>query len=223
MHNKNTLKNGPSRTLNKNLFYLLLAISVITVYWPLKDNHFINFDDDLYVYENENVKRGLTVEGIQWAFQFNDKGYWQPLTWLSHMTDCELFGLDPAWHHFHNLMIHLANALLLFLFLYRITGRFYKSAFVAALFAVHPLNVDSVAWIAERKNLLSTFFGMVSLLLYGRYVERPNPARYTLTLISFVLGLMVKPMLVTLPFVFLLLDFWPFKRMRIFSAAGKGI
>jgi tetratricopeptide (TPR) repeat protein len=221
MHNKNTLKNGPSRTLNKSLFYLLLAITIITVYWPLKDNHFINFDDDLYVYENENVKKGLTVEGIQWAFRFNDKGYWHPLTWLSHMTDCELFGLDPARHHFHSLMIHLANALLLFLILYRITGRFYRSAFVAALFAVHPLNVDSVAWLAERKNLLSTFWGMISLLLYGRYVERPNPARYTLTLISFALGLMAKPMLVTLPFVFLLLDFWPFKRMRYFPQQGR--
>ena len=165
MHNKNTLKNGHFRTLNKSLFYLLLAIAIIIVYWPLKDNHFINFDDDLYVYENENVKRGLTVEGTQWAFRFNDKGYWQPLTWLSHMADCELFGLDPVLHHFHSLIIHLANALLLFLILYRITGRFYKSAFVAALFAVHPLNVDSVAWIAERKNLLSTFFWMISLLL----------------------------------------------------------
>jgi protein O-mannosyl-transferase len=222
MHNKTTFKNSSANTLKTSLFCLLLALTVITVYWPVKNNQFINFDDDIYVTDNENVKRGLTTGGIKWAFQFNDKGYWQPLTWLSHMADCELFGLDPTWHHIHSLVIHLANSILLFLILYRMTGRFYRSAFVTLLFAIHPLNVDSIAWIAERKNLLSTFFWMVSLLLYGEYVKRPNLSGYMLTLISFLLGLMVKPMLVTLPFVFLLFDFWPFKRTRYFLHQGRG-
>ena len=217
---KITALNDSARSLKKYLFFLLVAIAVITVYWPLQDYQFINFDDDLYITQNKNVKRGLTVEGIRWAFRFNDKGYWQPATWISHMMDCELFGLNPAWHHLHNLTIHLANTLLLFLALYRITGEFYKSAFVAALFALHPLNVDSVAWIAERKNLLSTFFWMISLLLYGKYVERPNLARYALVFISFLFGLMAKPMIVTLPFVFLLLDIWPFNRTGYFTQPG---
>ena len=206
-------------------FFFIAAILIfitVAAYENVRNHEFINFDDDLYVTENTIVKKGLTVESIRWAFQINDKGYWQPLTWLSHMTDCELFGLDPAAHHLHNLMIHLANVLLLFSALYRLTGRFYTSAFVAALFAVHPLNVDSVAWIAERKNLLSTFFGIGSLLLYVRYIDRPNLARYTLVFISYLLGLMVKPMLVTLPFVFLLLDFWPLNRTQFFARTGRG-
>ncbi len=193
---------------------LLLAIAVITIYWPVTDHQFINFDDDLYVTDNAQVKAGLNIEGIKWAFQLNDRGYWQPLTWISHMLDCELFGVDPAWHHFHNAMIHLANSILLFFLLYLLSGGFYKSLLVAAIFAVHPLNVDSVAWIAERKNLLSTFFWILSIVLYKRYVDKVNLARYALVLTSFFLGLMVKPMLVTLPFVFLLLDYWPLKRTR---------
>jgi tetratricopeptide (TPR) repeat protein len=203
-----------SDSSKKLIVYLLLAITVIAVYWPVTDHQFINFDDDLYVTDNQQVKSGLTIDGIIWAFQFNDRGYWQPLTWISHMLDCELAGVDPAWHHFHNLMIHLVNSVLLFFLFYQLSGGFYRSLLIAAIFAVHPLNVDSVAWIAERKNLLSTFFWILSLLLYKRYTDKANPSRYALVLTSFLLGLMVKPMLVTLPFVFFMLDFWPLNRTK---------
>jgi tetratricopeptide (TPR) repeat protein len=193
---------------------VLLILITVAAYENVRNHEFINFDDDIYVTDNQIVKEGLTLKGISWALGFNKSGYWQPLTWLSHMLDCELYGLNPGRHHLTNLMIHLANTLLLFWTLYRMTGRVYRSALVAVFFAVHPLNVDSVAWVAERKNLLSTFFWMLSLLSYNRYAENPKPDRYMLTLILFVLGLMVKPMLVTLPFVLLLLDFWPLKRLK---------
>ena len=215
-HAKLSAKNGDlmSNTPKKMIASLLLAIAVIAIYWPVTDHQFINFDDDLYVTDNTQVKNGLTTKGIKWAFQINDRGYWQPLTWISHMLDCELSGVNPGWHHFHNVMIHLVNSMLLFLLIYHLSGGFYRGLLVAAIFAVHPLNVDSVAWIAERKNLLSTFFWILSIFLYKRYVDKANLARYALVLTSFFLGLMVKPMLVTLPFVFLLLDFWPLKRTR---------
>ena len=193
---------------------VLLILITVAAYENVRDHEFINFDDDIYITDNQIVKEGLTLKGISWALGFNKSGYWQPLTWLSHMLDCELYGLNPGRHHLTNLMIHLANTLLLFWTLYRMTGRVCRSALVAVFFAVHPLNVDSVAWVAERKNLLSTFFWTLSLLSYNRYAENPKPDRYMLTLILFALGLMVKPMLVTLPFVLLLLDFWPLKRLK---------
>jgi len=194
---------------------VLLCGTIIAVYWPLKNNGFINFDDNLYVADNETVKRGLTPEGIKWAFRFNDKGYWQPLAWLSHMLDCELYGLNPAGHHLTNLMIHLANTLLLFWLLSRATGCVCKSACVAALFALHPLNVESVAWLAERKNVLSTFFWLLTIYIYTYYVRKHNIQWYLGMVICFVLGLMTKPMAVTLPFLMLLLDFWPLARIQI--------
>jgi len=200
----------------------ILILVTFAAYKDVRHNAFINFDDDIYVTENQIVKEGLTLKGISWALDFNQRGYWQPLTWLSHMVDCELFGLNPAGHHLTNMMIHLANALLLFWTLYKMTGKLYPSALVAAFFALHPLNVDSVAWIAERKNLLSTFFWMLSMLSYNRYAKNPKPDRYLLTLILFTLGLMVKPMLVTLPFVLLLLDFWPLKRLKYGQRQGYG-
>jgi len=206
------------------LFSGLLCCAAIFVYWPLKNNDFINLDDNLYVTENAMVKRGLTIDGIQWAFRFNDKGYWQPLTWVAHMVDCELFGLSPAGHHFANLIIHLVNTLLLFWILHRTTKCLYRSAFVAALFALHPLNVESVAWLAERKNLLSTFFWLLTILLYTRYVRRQNFRNYLGVLVVFMLGLMTKPMAVTLPFLMLLLDLWPLGRIQLKiwkPAAGK--
>jgi tetratricopeptide (TPR) repeat protein len=213
-----------------SICFVLAAITLLA-YWPVQNHEFINFDDNLYVTGNHQVKAGLTLDGLIWAFDFNKKGYWQPLTWLSHMLDVELFGLNSTGHHLTNLWFHLANALLLFWILYRTTGCLYRSAFIAALFAVHPLNVDSVAWVAERKNLLSTFFWMLSLLFYVRYVERPKTNRYFLILVIFAMGLMVKPMLVTLPFVFLLLDYWPLKRLGFnrrqehasVAPAGEGI
>ena len=192
---------------------LLLAAITLLAYWPVQHHEFINLDDDLYITGNQKVKAGLTTDGLIWAFDFNGKSYWHPLTWLSHMLDVELFGLNSAAHHLANLWIHLVNVLLLFGVLYRATGRLYRCAFIAALFAVHPLNVDSVAWMAERKNLLSTFFWVLTMLLYMRYVERPSAKRYGYMSLAFACGLMTKPMLVTLPFVLLLMDYWPLKRL----------
>lgn len=194
---------------------ILLIAFTLFAYWPVQHNEFINFDDDLYITDNQWVKAGLTFESFIWAVDFNDSGYWQPLTWLSHMLDVSLFGLEPAGHHLTNLGIHLASALLLFWFFFRTTGQLYRSAFIAGLFALHPLNVESVAWAASRKNLLSTFFWMLSLFFYVRYCESPTLKRYVMILLIFVMGLMVKPMLVTLPFVFLLLDYWPLRRLRV--------
>ena len=192
-----------------------LLILTAIAYAGVRNHEFINFDDDIYVTENSMVGKGLTYKGLAWALGFNERGYWQPLTWLSHMLDCELFGLDPAGHHLANLVLHLANSLLLFWALYRMTDSVYRCAFIAAVFALHPLNVDSIAWVAERKNLLSTFFWMLSLIAYTRYAEYPRLNRYLMTLTLFALGLMAKPMLVTLPFVFLLLDYWPLARLSI--------
>ena len=199
------------------LLSVLLCCATIVVYWPLKNNDFINLDDNLYITENEIVKQGVSAEGIRWAFQFNDKGYWQPLTWLSHMLDCELFGLNPGGHHFSSLMIHLGNTLLLFWILNRVTSCVYRSALVAALFALHPLNVESVAWVGQRKNVLNTFFWFATIFFYTCYVRKRDIRFYGGMLTCFVLGLMAKPMAVTLPFLLLLLDFWPLRRLEIGS------
>ena len=203
--------------VSKQHILITAALLLLTFagYMNVQNYEFINFDDDLYVTENQIVKTGLSFNGLSWAFGFNGGGYYQPLTWLSHMLDCEIYGLDPAGHHLTNLVIHLANVLLLFWALYRMTDSIYKSCLAAALFALHPLNVDSVAWIAERKNLLSTLCLMLSLLAYHWYTKQPKPGRYVLTITVFALGLMVKPMLVTFPFVLLLLDFWPLGRLKL--------
>jgi protein O-mannosyl-transferase len=194
---------------------ILLVLLTAAVYAPVRNHEFINFDDGGYVSENLHVKDGLSPGSIQWAFTLikdNEIAYWHPVTWLSHMADCELFGVDAGLHHLSNLFYHIINVLLLFLVLNKMTGAVWKSGFVALLFALHPVNVDSVAWIAERKNLLSTSFWMLTLLVYVRYAARPSFFRYGLVLAVFSLGLMAKPMLVTLPAVLLLLDFWPLGR-----------
>ena len=194
---------------------LFLILVTITVYWQVGSHEFVSFDDSLYVTENRHVQNGLTPASIIWAFHFRDKDrtYWHPLTWLSHMLDCQLYGLNPGMHHRTNLIFHIANSLLLFLTLNRMTRKLWPSAFVAALFALHPLNVDSVAWIAERKNLLGAFFWLLTMLTYAYYVSRPGLFRYLMTLFVFLLGLMAKPFLVTLPVVLLLMDYWPLARM----------
>ncbi len=206
------------------LVCLFLVLTTLAVYWQVGDHEFVNFDDDLYVTENYHVQRGLTLENINWAFSFTDKEktYWHPLTWLSHMLDCQLYGLSPGMHHLTNLVLHIVSTLLLFLVFNRMTGALWRSAFIAALFALHPLNVDSVAWVAERKNLLSTFFWMLTMLAYVRYTERPGIYRYLLTFLVFALGLLAKPMLVTLPLVLLLLDYWPLGRVRFGQSGGEG-
>ncbi len=195
---------------------LILILATLVVFWRLPGYEFVGFDDDLYVYENLFVQKGLSEENITWAFKTFITGNWHPLTWLSHMFDCQLFGLKPGMHHLTNLLLHIANSLLLYLVLRKMTGTRWRSAFVASLFALHPLHVESVAWVAERKDVLSTFFWLLTMWSYAFYAERPAANRYMLTLLFFALGLMVKPMLVTLPFVLLLTDYWPLHRVQMF-------
>jgi len=174
---------------------------------------FVSYDDSLYVFENAHVKAGLSWANIAWAVTTQTANYVHPLTWLSHMLDCELYGLHPWGHHLTNLLLHTLGTVLLFLVLLRMTGRRWPAAFVAALFAVHPLHVESVAWIAERKGVLSMFFWVAALGGYAWYRQRPNAVRYLVMALLFLLGLMSKPMVVTLPFVLLLLDYWPLNRL----------
>jgi tetratricopeptide (TPR) repeat protein len=194
---------------------LFLTIVIATTFYQLPGLDFVNLDDASYVAENPHVQAGLTLDSLTWAFSLNDSSYWHPLTWLSHMLDCQLFGLNPGMHHLVNLIIHLANSLLLFFILKRMTGSLWQSSFVAAMFALHPLNVESVAWVASRKNVLSTFFLMLTLWTYVRYTQGPTIGKYLLVLLAFVLGLMAKPMLVTLPFLLLVLDYWPLGRFLV--------
>lgn len=191
-----------------------LAMMTLALYWPAVHHGFVDYDDQQYVTENPRVRAGLTWNGLAWAFGFH-AGNWHPLAWLSHMFDCQFYGLNAAGHHFTNILLHVAGTLLLFLALDAMTKAFWRSAAVAALFAWHPLHVESVAWVAERKDLLCGFFWMLTLLLYARHVARRSPARYLSVLVAFALCLMSKPMGVTLPFVLLLLDYWPLKRLPL--------
>jgi tetratricopeptide (TPR) repeat protein len=228
-----------------------LAAVTLAAFWPVSANGFINYDDQEYVYENTHVRDGLTWAGLRWAFTSTRASNWHPLTWLSHMLDAQLFGLHPAGHHLMSVAFHILNAILLFALLFRLTAKLWRSAFVGALFALHPLHVESVAWAAERKDVLSAFFGLLSLWAYVGYTGKvsrvksqgsgkPNPESriqnpatavsrfkfhvssfthhaprfcYFLSLLLFALSLMSKPMLVTLPFILLLLDFWPLGRL----------
>jgi Flp pilus assembly protein TadD len=200
---------------------LFLVVVTLLAYWQVSHNEFISFDDDLYITNNGLILNGVTIEGIRWAFTTYHAYNWHPLTWISHMLDVQLFGLNPRWHHLTNLFLHIANTLLLFFVFHRMTKALWKSALVAALFALHPIHVESVAWAAERKDVLSTFFWMLTMGAYVYYVERPGYKRYLFVLAFFLLGLMSKPMLVTLPFVLLLLDFWPLKRFEQRMSAPK--
>ncbi len=200
----------------------ILFLAVIGVFVQTAGHEFVNYDDNDYVYENSHVKAGLTTDGIAWAMTTFDALNWHPLTWLSHMLDCQLYGLNPSGHHVTNVLLHAAASIILFLALRRMTGALWPSAWVAAIFAVHPLRVESVAWVAERKDGLSGLFFMLTLWFYARYVERPaSRGRYLLVVASFALGLTAKPMLVTLPFVLLLLDNWPLGRLG--SASKKSL
>jgi hypothetical protein len=203
------------------LICVLLAVSTVAVYCQVLSSDFVNFDDQIYVTENHHVQKGLTAENLVWAFTSYGVAYWQPLTWLSHMLDCELFGLKASGHHLTSLILHIANSLLVFLVLRRATGAIWRSALVAALFALHPFNVDSAAWIAERKNVLSTFFWLLTMWAYADYACRGGTGRYLLTLLLYALGLLAKPMLVTMPFVMLLLDYWPLKRFQFAPGAAE--
>jgi tetratricopeptide (TPR) repeat protein len=194
---------------------VLLTVVTVGVYSRVGEFDFTNFDDSDYVSQNEIVQRGLTLDGIRWAFTTSFMGNWHPLTWISHMLDCRLFGVNPGAHHWVNVLFHLLNTVLLLWILYRYTGALERSAFVAALFALHPLHVESVAWIAERKDVLSAFFWLLTMWAWLQYVRMRCIGCYLLALVLFALGLMSKPMLVTLPFVLLLLDYWPLKRLAL--------
>lgn len=194
------------------------ALFVVTVaaFSAVLDNGFLNFDDDTYVTANAKVQQGLTAAGVAWALTSTSAANWHPVTWLSHMADVQMFGLDPGKHHRTSLLLHAANAVLLFLLFVRMTGALWRSAFVAALFAIHPLHVESVAWVAERKDVLSTLFWLLTIWAWLRYVEAKSTARYAAVLVLYALGLMVKPMLTTLPFTLLLFEFWPLRRAATF-------
>jgi tetratricopeptide (TPR) repeat protein len=208
---------------------------VAWAYLPVFRNGFINLDDGVYVYDNARVQNGLTWENIRWASTTLHFGLWHPLTWVSHMLDCQCFGLRPGWHHLTSVLLHGANTVLLFVVLRRMTGALWRPALVAALFALHPLHVESVAWVAERKDVLSTFFVMLTIWAYGCYAERSvigsqgHASRvtrrgspfYLLALFFFALGLMSKPMIVTLPLVLLLLDYWPLKRFELAAFVSR--
>ncbi len=198
----------------KLLISLFLTLAILIVYCQAIHFDFNNYDDNLYVTENQQVRAGLTVKGFCWAFTTGHASNWHPLTWLSHMLDCELYGLNPMGHHWTNIQIHLANSILLFLLLNIMTGSIWQSGFVAALFALHPLHVESVVWIAERKDVLCAFFWILSILAYVRYTRKQSKINYLLIVVLFSFGLMSKPMIVTLPFTLLLLDFWPLSRFQ---------
>ncbi len=196
------------------MIYLGLVLATVIAFEPVRHNDFVSYDDAMYVTENPRVNEGVSLASLRWAFTTTHASNWHPLTWLSHMLDCELFGLNPLWHHLVNLLFHTANTLLLFWVLARLTGAVWASAFVAAAFALHPLHVESVAWAAERKDVLSALFWMLTIVAYIRYTERASIWRFSLVFLVFGVGLTAKPMLVTLPFVLLLLDYWPLRRFQ---------
>ncbi len=194
------------------LLCVILAVATFVVYLPVRNHEFVRYDDDVYVTKNQNVQSGLSWRGVKWAFTTRQGSNWHPLTWLSHQLDCTLFDQKAGYHHLVNVLFHVANTILLLIVFNRMTGRLWPSAVVAALFALHPLHVESVAWVAERKDVLSTFFWFMTMLAYAHYAEHPSAGRYIATVVLFALGLMAKPMLVTVPFVLLLLDYWPLNR-----------
>ena len=204
------------------LICALLALATVAIYAQTATHGYVAYDDDQYVYQNQWVKAGLTGANIAWAFTTFFYANWHPLTWLSYMLDFSLWGENPGAQHLENVAIHLASTLLLFLVLTRMTRRPWRAALVAAIFSVHPLRVESVAWISERKDVLSTFFDMLTLLLYVRYAAKPAVPRYLAAVLAFALSLLAKPMAVTFPLVLLLLDFWPLRRIAWPPAPAAG-
>ena len=211
----------PMFTPRERWIGLLLVLLTVGVFFPVSQHEFVNYDDPVYVTANPHVQAGLTQESFIWAFGqlHGDQTYWHPLTWLSHMLDCQLFGVNAGAHHLVNLLFHTVNVLLLYVLMKRMTGAVWPSAMVAMLFAAHPLQVDAVAWVAERKTLLATFFWLLATLAYVNYAEKPAAGRYLLVLLWFALGLLSKPVLVTLPCALVLLDFWPLRRFPLARTA----
>ncbi len=198
-----------------------LVIAILILYWPVKDHEFINFDDYDYVVNNTYVNKGLSLQNLYWAFSATHSSNWHTLTWISHMMDAEFFGMNPGMHHVTNVIFHIFNTLLLFFLFEKMTNSVWRSGILAALFALHPLHIESVAWISERKDVLSTFFWLLTMWAYIKYVRNPKPGTYLPVILFFICGLMSKPMTVTLPFVLLLLDYWPLCRIS-FSEKGNG-
>jgi tetratricopeptide (TPR) repeat protein len=204
------------------LICLCLVVVTLSIYWQDRHHDFIDFDDDIYVTSNRYVRDGLTLDGLKWSWANNkeNRTYWHPLTWLSHMSDVQMFGVNAGYSLIINMFLHILNSLLLFFVLRRWTTSVWPAAIVAALFSIHPIGVESVAWVAARKNLLSSLFWILTLLTYGYYAARPGAGRYLAVLLCFILGLMAKPMLVTLPFVLLLMDYWPLGRLTLEKTGG---
>ena len=223
MADESTMKIRPGAGRGEFLLICLgLVLATAIAFEPVRHNDFVRYDDYRYLVTNPDVQNGITPDSVVWAFTTFRVTNWHPLTWLSHMIDCELFGLNPLWHHFVNVLFHIGNSLLLFILLRRATGAIWRSAVVAALFAVHPAHVESVAWAAERKDVLSTFFWLLTMLAYVSYVRRPGVYRYAVVFVLFCLGLMAKPMLVTLPVVLLIFDFWPLGRLSFAKVEESG-
>lgn len=221
MQSENSSSDAMSRSAHSDprLWPAIFGLFILPalVFSPIAGHDFIGLDDATYVSENPYLRNGLTLEAVHWAFTNSYALNWHPLTWISHLVDVELFGLSPSGHHIVGLLFHALNTVILFVALRRLTGAHWRSVFVAALFALHPLHVESVAWISERKDVLSSLLWFITIWLYARYAESPSTIRYLGVLICFVLGLLAKPMLVTLPFTLLLLDYWPLARLHFDS------
>jgi hypothetical protein len=203
------------------IFCLLVVAATLASYNPVAHNQFTDFDDSVYILRNSQVQTGLSWDTVKWSFTTFHAGYWHPVTWLSHALDCQIFRLNPTGHHYVNLLLHAANAVLLFLLLWRATGLTWPSLVVSSLFALHPVNVESVAWVAERKNVLSMLFFLLALHAYDRYARSGRRSLYWSVAALFALGLMAKPQIVTLPFVLLLWDYWPLQRMFAGATANS--
>ena len=196
------------------IIYVSLVAITLAVFWQVNQFNFVSFDDYVYVTHNSDIQSGITLEGIRWAFSTTHAEFWHPLTWLSLMLDYQLYGLNAGGYHITNLVLHILSTLLIFWFFNHMTGAIWKSAFVAALFALHPLHVESVAWVAERKDVLSAFWGMLTLCLYVYYIEKPVIRRYLFVLFGFICALMSKSVVITLPAIMILLDYWPLRRFQ---------
>jgi protein O-mannosyl-transferase len=217
------LKDKPSFKRVDLFICIIIIMATLCVYSQVKKYDFVGFDDNEYVYENAHVKTGLTLKNILWAFTAFHSNNWHPLTWISHMMDCQVFGLNPGLHHLMNLFFHIVNSLLLYFVFKQMTGEQWKCGFMAAVFALHPLHVESVAWISERKDVLTAFFWLLAMWSYFRYSKRPCLATYAWVFIFFLLGLLSKPMIITLPFVLMLMDYWPLDRFDNQAIAGFNI
>ena len=199
----------------KTAICIFLAVATFSVYLQVKDHEFIDYDDKAFISQNSNIKSGLSKESVIWAFTTTLSGSWEPITWLSHILGYQLYGSSSKNHHLINVFFHITNAVLLFIVLLRMTGALWQSGFVACMFALHPMNVESVAWLMERNMLLCTLFWLLTMLVYIHYTEKPSIKRYSLVILFFTFGLMSKSMIVTLPFVLLMMDYWPLKRLKV--------